>query len=379
MSGRSNKKRSFASVLLGVCLSTAFLLFLLRSDIAIDYMKIGLKLCSGTVIPSLFPFMVVSSLIVSSGIGIRLCRIFTYPARLLFGVSGGGACAFILGAFCGFPIGARVVCEMYDNGSISKSEAERILTFCNNPGSAFVTSAVGVSLFGSLRAGIALYACVILSSVIVGVTLRPFHKSEPCENRSTAAAMQVCSVSCRSVGTLFTTAIRESALSMLTVSATVVFFSSLVGCIGASLSALGAPDAVIAVIFGVFEISSGVSALSALQSPLSLCLCAAALGWSGLSVHLQIMAVCAGRNFSLLPYFAAKALQGAVCAALFFVTTRLFPSVTESSAPVGLMDATRYRGAFFLYVIMLFGISASLSILILEFDKGRQNRGVKKR
>ena len=106
---------------------------------------------------------------------------------------------------------------------------------------------MGVSLFGSLRAGVALYACVILSSVIVGVTLRPFHKSEPCENRSTASAMQVCSVSCRSVGTLFTTAIRESALSMLTVSATVVFFSSLVGCIGASLSALGAPDAVIAV------------------------------------------------------------------------------------------------------------------------------------
>lgn len=379
MSTVSKNKKSGASVILGAFLSIAFLLFLLRSDIAIDYMKIGLKLCSGTVIPSLFPFMVVSSLIVSSGIGIRICRAFAYPARLLFGVSGGGAGAFILGALCGFPIGARVVADMYDSGEISKSEAERILTFCNNPGSAFVTSAVGVSLFGSLGAGVALYACVILSSVIVGVAMRPFFKSKPCENRSTTSALQVCAASSRGVGTLVTNAIRESALSMLTVSATVVFFSSLVGCVGASLSALGAPDSVIAVIFGIFEISSGVSALSGLHSPISLCLCAAALGWSGLSVHLQIMAVCSGRNFSFMPYFVAKMMQGAVCAALVFALTRVFPSVTESFAPVGVIDTEKYRIGNFLYVITIFCIFTIASALISALEKARKNRGAKKR
>ena len=80
-----------SSVILTTALSIAFLLFLLRTDVAINYMKNGLKLCANTVIPSLFPFMIVSSLLVSSGVGVRICRPLSLPARLIFGVGEGGA------------------------------------------------------------------------------------------------------------------------------------------------------------------------------------------------------------------------------------------------------------------------------------------------
>ena len=326
-----------SSVIITAALCVAFLLFLLRSDVAIDYMKNGLKLCANTVIPSLFPFMVVSSLLVSSGVGIRICRPLSLPTRLIFGVGEGGACAFLLGAICGFPIGASVACSMYDKGIMSKKETERVLTFCNNPGSAFVISAVGVSLFGSFRLGVILYVCVILSAIITGVLMRPFHRIDDRKHICPADLIKASLRSSPGGVSIFLYAVRESALSMLTVCAMVAFFSSLVGCVGVSLSALGVSQAPIAAIFGLCELSSGVSALSSLHSSLALPLSAAALGWSGLSVHCQIMAVAGGRGLSFKPYFSAKAIQGVICAALTWACMRLFPQYCGAfadSAPI---------------------------------------------
>lgn len=362
----------------GVASSLAFFLFLLRSDIAIDYMKSGLKLCAQTVIPSLFPFMVISSLLVSSGIGLRLCRPLATPARWLFGVSEGGACAFILGAICGFPIGAKVIGSMYDNGIISKKEAERVMTFCNNPGSAFVISAVGVSLFGSLKLGIILYVCVILSSVIVGAVGRLFYRGEKYTSCS-AATIKASLSATRSGVSLFTSAVQDSAISMLTVCAMVAFFSSLIGCVGVSLSKIGVSDTPIALIFAVFELSSGVGALSELSSPLSLILCAAALGWSGLSVHFQVISVSAGRGFSFYPYFIAKGAQGVVCAILTWVALKLIPFSEDVFSNSGISDtgaSARYNAVF---AITVFFIAAALGIMVSIIDRSAREKNYKKR
>ena len=373
-----NMGAKISSVILAAALSASFLLLLLRSDVAVDYMKTGLKLCANTVIPSLFPFMVVSSLLVSSGVGIRICRPLSLPARLILGVGEGGACAFLLGAICGFPVGTVVACSMYDKGIMSKKETERVLTFCNNPGSAFVISAVGVSLFGSFKVGGILYACVIISAVITGVIMRPFHKIDA-KTATVKSNLIRASLGGGSDGvSLFLDAIRSSALSMLTVCAMVAFFSSIIGCVGVSLSALGVSELPIAAIFGLCEMSSGVSALSGLRGSLSLPLCAAALGWSGLSVHCQIMAISGGRGLSFKPYFGAKAMQGVVCGALAWACTRLFPQycqVFSSSAPV---IGREIKMQNFLFSIGVLLCAVAVSAVVGWWIRTTKKRGAKK-
>ncbi len=341
------KNRAYFShrSLFGVVSIVSFLLILFASDTAIDYMKKGLILCSATVIPSLFPFMVISELIVSSGIGIRLSRFFSRPMRALFGISEAGAAAYLLGAVCGFPIGAKTAAAMYDRGDIGKGEFERLLTFCNNPGSAFVISAVGVSLLGNELAGMIIYACVILSSVIVGIFGKLFTHNKNCGND-----LQPVIVSNEIGMTGITNAVQSSALSMLTVCAYVVFFSAFVGCIGALLSRLALPLEAFACIFGFFELSSGVGAAAELDNKLlAILLCALFSGWSGLSVHFQIMSVCSGKGVSFKPYFIAKAAQGIICALLAYPAVKwLFPSVLSDNSAVFLpnesifTDMTRY-------------------------------------
>ena len=300
-------------ILTGFLAFSGFLLLLARSDTAIEYMKKGLKLCSEKVIPSLFPFMVISELLVKSGVGRRLGALFGKPFRWLFGVSESTACAFTLGLLCGFPIGASTLCSMVEQGEIGESEAVSAMTFCNNPGSAFVINAVGVSLFGSRRVGLVLYLSVILSAITVGVAVRLMRKNKKSLSRERA----LCVLRMRKSGTeLFTSAVSNSAVSMLTVCAYVTFFSSLLGCLGVILEHFSVTGTAFAAIFGFFEISGGVGmAAEIADGRVAVMLAAAILGWSGLSVHLQISSVCKGR-IDLRPYFLAKLAQSLLCTAI---------------------------------------------------------------
>ena len=329
ISGKHQKKNP-CGILAGLFILAAFLLILCSSDVAIEYMKKGLILCATAVIPALFPFMVISELIVSSGIGVRASRLFARPMRWLFGVSEAGAAAYVLGLVCGFPIGAKTAVSMYDRGAITKEELERLMTFCNNPGSAFVISAVGVALLGNKRVGIALYLSVILSSMAVGTVGKYFLGY----NRGNPPRKSLVIHSDFSIKSI-TDAVQSSAISMLTVCAYVTFFSALVGCVGALLSRLDLPGEITACIFGFFELSSGVGEAAELGGRVrSVLLCALFVGWSGLSVAFQIMSVASGREISFKPFFLAKAAQGILCALFMslFVKFVLRESVYDTSA-----------------------------------------------
>jgi len=354
---------------MGILTLAAFFLILCSSDIAIEYMKKGLRLCAGTVIPSLFPFMVISELVVSSGIGARASRLFSRPMRWLFGVGEAGASAYILGLVCGFPIGARTAVAMYDRGVMTKRELERLLTFCNNPGSAFVISAVGISLFGNRKIGIALYVCVILSSIAVGLVGKYFlgYKKESGASNSMIIPTDF------SVKTI-TDAVQSSALSMLTVCAYVVFFSALVGCIGSLMSRLSLPREIISCVFGFFELSSGVGAAAEVTDKArAILLCALFLGWSGLSVGFQIMSVASGRNISFKPFFIAKAAQGILCALFMGIAIKLVlkDSIYESASDFPYMDAA--ATSFLLPTVTLSALLfTSLALLLAISRSGRK-------
>lgn len=312
-----------------VMILTALLLLLIYSQTAVNYMKKGLELCATAVIPSLFPFMVIAELITRSGIGHKFARLFRLPMKLIFGVNETGASAFILGALCGFPIGTLTLVKTLDRGEMTRRELERLMTFCNIPGAAFVISTLGSSLLGDIRLGIVIYSSLLLSSVLIGVACRFIYKDDG-KSRATQPYVRV-----RLSAKDFTESISSSAHSMLNVCAYVVFFLTLIGCLGATLTKLALPGELTASMFGLFEISSGVGAAAALPNRShAILLCALIAGWSGLSVHFQIMSVSSGRSINLKPFFIAKTAQGVLCTLLTFVALKLFPSllINDSTA-----------------------------------------------
>ena len=119
----------------------------------------------------------------------------------------------------------------------------------------------------------------------------------------------------------------SSAMAMLYICAYVIFFAAFIGAFGNMLSALGASTKTTAVLFSVFELSSGVSEAAGIAGGgvAGIALCAFALGWSGISVHCQLMSLCDGRGLSYKPYFVAKAMQGLLNSLLVLISSALLP------------------------------------------------------
>ena len=306
------------------------LLMLRNSEIAIEYMTRGLRLCAKTVIPSLFPFMVIAELLVSSGIGTALIRPIAPLFKPIFRLPEVGCCAVIMGMLCGFPIGARCAISALKSNLLSREEAQRVLLFSMNPSTAFLISAVGISLWGNKRFGVSLCITVLLSQWIIGLLFTHVFsrksKQPPIEKAITNESTYP------NAARLFTQAISSSCLGTLNICAYVVFFSALSGTVNLVLDGAGAETSLKAIIACVLELSSGVSAANGLPSPiLAAVLSAFACGWAGLSVHCQLLSICDGYGLNTRSYFIAKLLQGLLCGALLWTWIQLDPSLLISA------------------------------------------------
>ena len=239
---------------------------------AMEAMKDGLRLCGNVIIPSLFPFFVLSSLVVELGLSRWLGRMMEPVMAPLFRVGGACATALALGIVGGYPVGARTAISLYRNGQCSRTEAERMLAFCSNCGPAFIFGVVGAGIFGSGAAGLLLYACHLAASLCIGVGFRFYKPSEgPRAGTSSDRSFQAVSFP-----VAFTSSVTGALTSTLNICAFIPFFtvvlrlltlSGLLTAAARALAALLAPLGfeeiwAVRLLTGALEMSSGVSSLT---------------------------------------------------------------------------------------------------------------------
>ena len=291
---------------------------------AVEGAKNGLILCFNVIVPSLFPFFVLSSLIVDLGLAAYLGRALEGLMRPLFRVSGSCSAAVVLGFIGGYPVGARTALQLYQQGLCSKAEAERLLAFCNNSGPAFIFGVVGAGVFGNSRVGLMLYLTHTLASLFVGLLFRFYGTVH---HRGSGSRQQPKPIETVTIPAAFTNAVTRSFQSTLNICAFVVFFSVVLqlltawGAISALAELLGmlglSSQWAHRLVAGLLELSSGVSSLSGGSGLAGRASMAAfMLGWAGLSVHCQVLAFLGDCGLSMRTYLVGKLLHGGLSAAL---------------------------------------------------------------
>ncbi len=304
----------------------------------------GLQLCLNVIIPSLFPFFVISTLTVELGLAEKMGRLAEPAMRRLFNVSGACASAFVLGFVGGYPVGARTAISLYERGECSRREAERLLSFCNNSGPAFILGVVGAGVFADNRVGLLLYLVHGLASVITGICFRRWRggsdSSRPLVKRNGGVR--------KSFATAFTEGVKSSFASTLNICGFVIFFMVLIKLLvlsgalptaakGASLllRPLGVDeDAARRLLTGVIEMSSGVWSLSSAAEKLSTGAAMAAfmLGWAGISVHCQTLSFLCDSGLSAKTYIIGKFMHGIISAVLVWMAFRVLPFEEAAAA-----------------------------------------------
>ncbi len=301
---------------------------------AVSAARDGVELCLNVILPSLFPFFVLSTLCVELGLVQGLGRLLEGLMYPLFRVNGACSGAFLLGIVGGYPVGARTAIELYQNGQCSRSEAERLLSFCNNSGPAFILGVVGAGIFSSSAAGLWLYGAHVLASVLVGLLFRFYGGPEP--SRSGPHATEI-----RTVGfaQAFTGSVKSAFSATLNICGFVIFFtvlirmlfltgiiSALAGGLTWLLGGLKMPQAwAESLLSGAIEMTSGVWSLRDVAGDMGdkLCMAAFILGWAGLSVHCQVLSFIGSSGLSTRTYFLGKLLHGVLSAGLIFCISRL--------------------------------------------------------
>ena len=285
-------------ILACLCLCGLLVWFLAGSDQVRAVMQEGLALCARSVIPSLFPFMVVTSLLLSLGLGELAAPWLAGLMEPLFRVPGAGSAALLLGLIGGYPIGAQTAAELYRGGLATRAEVERLLAFCNNSNPVFLISVLGAGVFGSVRAGVWLWLIHVLSALLTGLVFR-----------GTGADARACRTAKRPVfraaGLIpaFVGAVRSSVSGMLSVCGFVLFFYVLAQPLAALGGRLGP------CLVGITELFS----LTPLLTPdaFGFVLAAGAAGWGGVSVLCQTLAVLEGSGLRLRNCLLGKAVQSA--------------------------------------------------------------------
>lgn len=297
--------------------------------------KTGFLTWAEKVIPALFPFFVLTRLMiyfqVPQMIGKCLAPIFKY----LLKISPITFFIMLMSLISGNPSGPKMAREYYDKHLISEREMIGLLYFCNFASPLFIIGTIGVVLYQSSQIGYILLMSHLVGSFIVFLLCYPYFKSNETRNFSIEFPTQ-------SFATILIDCIESSMQTLIRVGGIIVFYY----IISEALQVIHVIDILDIILkpvlirfqlhsieplfAGFLEFTQGVTKLTEIEAPLhiKLTLTAFIVSFTGLSVHTQSFMFSKGLNISYLKYVTLRIFHGLASAILLLISFPLL-NITE--------------------------------------------------
>lgn len=285
-------------------------LILLRSEIASRTALSAIILCGKTLIPTIFPFLIISGILVKCGFAEYIGRIIGKPFSSLFGIGRACSASLITGLICGFPAGASSAYNIFDMGLCDDDSLQQSVLVSSMAAPGFVILAIGGEILGDIRRGVILWLIQCLAVMLSAFIFARIIKKK---NSTYFGTVYHPSVKPKSPLICLSESVKEASLSMISICGAVVFFSVPAGLI-ASLGFI--PETIKCLISSFFELTSGAALTGNLIfGDMELVILSAGIGWSGLSVHSQIASVTGGK-LNTFRFAAGKILSSVFSAAI---------------------------------------------------------------
>lgn len=291
-------------VLLSV--TAAMFLLVMGTEHALSGAARGVDLFLGHVLPSTFPFMVLSSLM----------------GRLLAGQQGLKAVlsALLVGNLSGYPAGGQLCGAVAKEGGLTGTDRLLLLVAGIGAGPGFTMAAVGAGILHSPSSGLLLYGSQLLTALSAALPLLIRLRKR---NSGGTFAVKVFSFA-----DIFVSSVRESCLSALAIGGYVIFFSCFLGVLEGYVSLTGLPGMAVS---GLLEISSSCGRASLTYGAVGFSLLGGLLGFGGLSVFCQLTALTDPYGIPVRELLFSR-LWAFVGGTVFsFLLYRLFPSLVLTS------------------------------------------------
>ena len=308
-----------------VLVFSAMLLLLIFGDAAAHAVSDSLALCVTRVIPPLFPYMVLSSVILSMDLAAPLYR--RIPTEKWFGLPRSAAPVLLTGFLCGFPVGASGAAQLVRDGKLSRSDAAALCAVSSAASPAFVIGSLGSQW--TREYGLILWLTqVAVSLFLAAFVFRGSGVSPSVQTASEKAVPSAVQSLC--------TAVTSAAQSCIAVTAFVTFF----GTAAALLSVLIPP--LTPLFSAVLEFSRGASFGAQTGGLYGIILTGASVGFAGVSVLMQTASFLLPEKIPMKPVISAKLVtmtSSAAVSAVYYLIRRPGVSGIPASGSVFMPDS----------------------------------------
>ena len=301
--------------------------------------KSGISLWANNVIPSLFPFLVAVELLKNTSIIYFLSTHLDKYMTPLFNLPGISVFPFIMGILSGYPVGAKIVSDLYEKNACTKDEAERMLPFVNNSGPLFIIGTVGISFYANSTIGIILLFTHIISSITVGIffgIISRIKKRQKYSNSNYLVSPNNA-ISIYELGEILGSSIMSSIRTILLIGGFVTLFSVIISILERTKvliiisNMLGTTfninsSIINSFITGIIEFTNGLSKISSIHLKnisLNIIISSFIIGFGGISVLLQVLSIIAKQKLSINKYVIGKLLQAFVSAFYTFLVLQI--------------------------------------------------------
>ena len=308
------KKKLFNDFIIVISIVVLIELFVKK---VIVYMAISnaLTIWVNTLIPTLFPFFIISDILINYNITLYIPKIFRNICKKIFNISDEMLTIFLLSMISGFPSNARNTRILYDKEKITLREANHILIFSHFANPAFILITVAIFFFNNKKIGIILLISHYLSNFILGILFRNIGGYDKKGNEYYLESNKFSDI--------FIMAIKKAIDNVLTICGILAIFLMLASIIINTFNLDGYTGAIIK---GIFEITIGIETLSKLDIGViyKVVISSIFLAFGGISVHMQVISQIIETDIDYKYFFIGRMYQAIISGLISFLLCVFF-------------------------------------------------------
>ena len=293
---------------------------LTESDSILKAVKFSLTIFKENIFPSLFPFFVLSSLLIKYGFVELIGNLSKGFMNKVFKINSNCAFIFFMSIISGNPSNAKYTRELYLNGDINKYEATKILSYSCFTNPLFILGMVS-TLLGNKKVGTIILICHYLSNIIIGFFIRSYHpskKEKKVSIKDSIIQMHKKRISNKETfGEIITNSLVESIDTLFLIMGVITISLVLTTIIDSNISLNSTLQSILN---GFTEMTQGLKYISIEHIPLKIkaTLSTMIISFGGLSVHMQIMSILSDTDIKYFPFLISRIAASLISSNLVF-------------------------------------------------------------
>lgn len=313
-------KKTNWSFLIICLLSVITILLITYSKEVIESVAFSISIWKENLFPSLFPFFVVSNLLIEYEFIELLGKYLGGLMPILFGLPKEASFILFISMISGFPSSAKYTSRLVHEGVLSKEEGEQVLTFTHFANPLFILGFIGTSLLHHQKLAFLILFCHISSNLMIGfLSKRKEIKVDKNQNKKNLNQKKNNS----SFGSTFSKSVMDSLHTMFLLLGVVTCFLVLTTLLQ-NLIPMNISTKI--ALSGLLEMTQGIKIVGELSIPLFLkgLFILSFISFGGFSIHMQVLSFISEENIKYFPYFWGRILQVILACILYLL---LFPLV----------------------------------------------------